>query len=65
MSPWGKQSGGHFNPAITFTFYRLGKVEFWDLWFYVVAQFVGAIGGVCIARYVLGERSAMMLFVMR
>jgi aquaporin Z len=26
MSPWGKQSGGHFNPAITFTFYRLAKV---------------------------------------
>jgi aquaporin Z len=24
MSPWGKQSGGHFNPAITITFYRLG-----------------------------------------
>src|SRR5260370_39493517 len=30
ISPWGKRSGGHFNPAITFTFYRLGKVEFWD-----------------------------------
>jgi aquaporin Z len=28
ISPWGKRSGGHFNPAITFTFYRLGKVEF-------------------------------------
>ena len=53
VSPWGKQSGGHFNPAITLTFYRLGKVEFWDLWFYVVAQFVGAVGGVCLARYVL------------
>ena len=53
MSPWGKQSGGHFNPAITLTFYRLGKVEFWDFWFYVIAQFVGAIGGVCLARYVL------------
>src|SRR5215472_14993751 len=26
-TPWGKQSGGHFNPAITFTFYRLGKVR--------------------------------------
>jgi len=53
MSPWGKQSGGHFNPAITLTFYRLGKVEFWDFWFYVIAQFVGAIGGVCLARCVL------------
>ena len=30
LTPWGKQSGGHLNPAITFTFYRLGKVEFWD-----------------------------------
>src|SRR5580700_11790081 len=23
LSPWGKQSGAHFNPAITFTFCRL------------------------------------------
>src|SRR5271170_2373714 len=30
MSPWGKQSGGHFNPAMTFTFYRLGKIRHWD-----------------------------------
>jgi aquaporin Z len=53
MSPWGKRSGGHFNPAITFTFYRLGKVEFWDAWFYAVAQFLGAIGGVTLARYLM------------
>ena len=51
LSPWGKQSGGHFNPAVTFAFYRLGKVEFWDGWFYAAAQFLGAILGVCIARY--------------
>ena len=53
ISPWGKRSGGHFNPAITFNFYRLGKVEFWDAWLYVIAQFLGAIGGVTLARYVL------------
>ena len=53
ISPWGKRSGGHFNPAITFTFYRMGKVEFWDAWLYVIAQFLGAIGGVALARYVL------------
>jgi aquaporin Z len=53
LSPWGKQSGGHFNPAITFTFYRLGKVEFWDTWFYVGAQFFGAVAGVAVARYAL------------
>ncbi len=53
MTPWGKQSGGHFNPAVTFAFYRLGKVEFWDALFYTAAQFSGAISGVAIARYVL------------
>src|SRR5712672_2300672 len=53
ISTWGKRSGGHFNPAITFTFYRLGKVEFWDAWLYMIAQFLGAIGGVTLARYVL------------
>src|SRR5580704_10258489 len=53
MTPWGKQSGGHFNPAMTFAFYRLGKVEFWDALFYIAAQFSGAISGVAIAAYVL------------
>src|SRR5215470_6427262 len=52
-TPWGKQSGGHFNPAITFTFYRLGKVELWDALFYTAAQFSGATCGVAIAAYVL------------
>src|ERR1700752_3589272 len=53
MTPWGKQSGGHFNPAITFAFYRLGKVASWDALFYATGQFLGAIGGVTIATYVL------------
>jgi aquaporin Z len=53
MSPWGKQSGGHFNPALTFAFYRLGKVRLWDALYYASAQFLGAIGGVATARYVL------------
>jgi aquaporin Z len=53
MTPWGKQSGGHFNPAMTFTFYRLGKVQLWDALFYAAAQFSGAISGVAIATYVL------------
>jgi len=53
MSPWGKQSGGHFNPALTLAFYRLGKMRLSDAFFYVVAQFAGAIGGVCIARLIL------------
>lgn len=52
-SPWGKQSGGHFNPALTLAFYRLGKMSVPDAVFYLLAQFSGAIGGVCIARYLL------------
>src|SRR5260370_24917876 len=55
MSPWGKQSGGHFNPAITLTFYRLGKLTLWEALFYATAQFSGAISGVTIARYVLQD----------
>src|SRR5215467_5198689 len=48
VTPWGKQSGGHLNPATTFTFYRLGKMEFWDATFYAVAQFAGATAGVVV-----------------
>jgi aquaporin Z len=55
VSPWGQQSGGHFNPAVTFAFYRLGNVALWDAWFYATAQFAGAIGGVAIARYLLRD----------
>jgi len=54
-SPWGKQSGAHFNPSVTLTFWRLGKVATWDAVFYVVAQFAGAIVGVLISAAVMGE----------
>lgn len=53
MSPWGKQSGGHINPAMTFAFYRLGKICHWDALFYAVAQFSGAISGVALATFLL------------
>lgn len=53
FTPWGKQSGGHLNPAITLTFCRLGKVDFWDALFYGAAQFSGAACGVALAKYLL------------
>src|SRR5262249_19903863 len=53
MSPWWQRSGGHFNPALTLAFYRLGKLKPWDALFYPMAQFLGAIAGVSIARFVL------------
>jgi aquaporin Z len=45
-SSMGKRSGAHFNPAITVTYFRLGKIEKWDAIFYVVSHFIGAICGV-------------------
>jgi aquaporin Z len=53
LSPWGKQSGAHFNPAVTFTFYRLKKVALWDAVFYCAAQLLGAVAGVALASLVL------------
>lgn len=55
LTPWSKQSGGHFNPSITLTFYWLGKLAFWDALFYVVAQFIGAAAGIEIAAFVLRD----------
>lgn len=49
-SAWGKRSGAHYNPAVTLTFARLGKVAPWDAAGYVVAQFIGAVLGVLVAR---------------
>src|SRR5437867_11536185 len=46
FSPLGNLSGAHFNPAVTLTFWRLGKVKNWDAVFYIIAQFIGAIAGV-------------------
>src|SRR6516225_4424160 len=54
-SPWGRQSGAHFNPAVTLAFSRLGKVALWDGVFYVVAQFVGGLAGVLAISAVLGN----------
>ncbi len=53
-SPWGKQSGAHLNPAVTLTFFRLGKIEPADTVFYVTAQFLGGLAGVLVTAAVIG-----------
>ena len=53
-APWGKRSGAHINPAITWAFYRLGKIRGWDAAFYTAAQFGGAILAVRLMGWVIG-----------
>src|SRR5712691_11850449 len=60
FSPLSKRSGGHFNPSVTLTFFRLGKIEAWDAAFYALFQFAGAVAGVLIASLILGSLVAHM-----
>ena len=55
FSPLGKRSGAHFNPSVTWTFFRLGKIEAWDAAFYTLFQFAGGIAGVMLASFTLGK----------
>lgn len=53
-SPWGKRSGAHINPAFTLSFLRLSKIAPWDAFYYVLAQFLGGLVGLGVARLILG-----------
>jgi aquaporin Z len=56
LSPFGRRTGAHLNPAVTLSFFWLRRVHRWDAACYVVAHFAGAVFGVLIARQVLGSR---------
>lgn len=49
-SPFTAPSGSHINPAVTITFLRLGKMDKWDAFFYILFQFIGGT----LAVYLLG-----------
>lgn len=55
QSQMGRRSGAHFNPAITLTYFRLGKIKLWDAVFYVFFQFIGAVFGVAVAATIFGS----------
>ena len=57
-SPWGRRSGAQMNPAVTLTFFRLGKSAPRDAAAYVVAHFVGGATGVALAAALLGSALA-------
>lgn len=54
-SPWGQQSGAHLNPALTITFFRLGKVAPWDAVFYGIFQVLGGLSGVLLVSLLVGR----------
>ncbi len=54
-SPLGARSGAHMNPAVTWTFFRLGKVRPADALFYPIFQTLGGIAGVVLVKFVLGK----------
>lgn len=54
-SPWGQQSGAHLNPAVTLTFFRLGKVAPKDAAFYTIFQVGGGIAGVVLVSIIVGR----------
>ena len=50
----GRRSGAHMNPAVTLTFFRLGKISAVDAGAYVAAQFAGGAAGMTIAWLLFG-----------
>jgi aquaporin Z len=52
-SPWGRRSGAHFNPAVTLTYFLLGKSAAYDALFYILAQFIGGTLGFAVVARVL------------
>ena len=54
-SPWGQRSGAHMNPAVTLTYWRMGKVSAWDAAFYVLSQFLGGTLGVLLVKALMHD----------
>ena len=55
FSPLGQRSGAHFNPSVTWTYFRLGKIAAYDAAFYTLFQFAGGIAGILLASLSLGR----------
>jgi aquaporin Z len=53
-SPWGHRSGAQMNPALTFTFWTLGRINSRDAFFYILFQFTGGLAGVLLSAALIG-----------
>ena len=54
VSAIGEKSGAHINPAVTWSFYRQGKIGGWDAIFYTLFQFIGALIAPILLLMVIG-----------
>lgn len=54
VSPLGRRSGAHPNPAVTLAFWLRGHVHPHDLAGYLAAQFAGALAGTAAVGLALG-----------
>lgn len=54
-SPFTAPSGSHINPAVSVTFFRLGKMCPWDTLFFIIFQFLGGTLAVYLMAASLGN----------
>lgn len=54
-SPVTAGSGAHINPAVSVTYYRLGRMCHWDLIFYILFQIIGGTLTVYLMQCLLGD----------
>jgi aquaporin Z len=53
-SPWTSPSGSQINPAVTLSFWRLGKMCHWDAACYILCQFIGGTVAVYLMQWLMG-----------
>src|SRR5438105_8626661 len=58
ISPLGRLSGGHINPAVTLAFWAQGKMHRFDMGGYILSQLLGAIIGTLLVALVWGGHAA-------
>ncbi|MEV6485707.1 aquaporin [Streptomyces sp. NPDC051576] len=54
LSPWGRTTGGHVNPAITLAMWRYGRTPGRDVLPFIVGQLLGSVLGIAAGRLVWG-----------
>ncbi len=53
---FGNISGAHFNPVVSFAFYRNNDINIYELLYYIISQLLGAILASSCHKYFLGNQ---------